>query len=82
MQIKIVNYPNNKNPQWTVTTKLYREKDGGMKNWLEYIKNSNADIIYLYDIKATVDEIVIDYDKTETDIVYSVRFALVYDNTI
>jgi len=74
MNIKIVNEPHGDN--WTVTTKMYREKDGGMQKWLEYIKNRNADVIYLYDIKAELTEIVVDYNKTEPDIVYYVRFAL------
>lgn len=63
---------------WCVTDNRYREKDGGLKLWYNWLLDNNIDVVYLYEIKALSQNICAGFDahgdiQYETDIVYYVR---------
>ena len=60
---------------WCVKTHMYREGDGGMNCWFEYLKeleDRGCNLVYLYSIKAVNGKIV-SGDDTINDILYTVR---------
>lgn len=63
--------------KWIVKSNRYREGDGGLNQWYDYIKKTNCDIVYLYEIKATLEKICNGEINGEmqyiTDMVYWVR---------
>lgn len=80
MIIKIENtptHPFSSNEQWCVKTYMYRERDGGMNLWFKELERVSPDIVYLYDIKASLCKFSNDSgNDTGEDIVYTVKADL------
>lgn len=70
-----IQYPNE---HWCVETQMFREGDGGIKCWFDYLKKmeeKGCTVVYLYDIKATKEKIVNGSNENDwfEDIFYFVR---------
>jgi len=42
-------------PIWCVGTYQYKESDGGLRRWIDYLKEVDPEIVYLFDIQTLVE---------------------------